>query len=117
MPCFAGSGNIQVAQVNNTWYGQVGREAGRQVEGQVGTTQEEGKMGIGTLRNCQSGKTQSRKVVGVRNIHSGPGSIHEWYEKVVVRPVWAVWANTGVGGEGIGRIHPLKSYAHTLVHN
>lgn len=96
-------------------------EAEKRDEGQVGTTQEEvGRMGIGTLRNCQGGKARSREVVvvvGVRNTHSGPGSIHERCEKVVVRLAWAAWANTGVGDEGTGRIRPLNSYAHTLVHN
>lgn len=95
-------------------------EAEKRDGGQVGTTQEEvGRMGIGTFRNRQGGKARSRKlvVVGVRNTHSGPGSIHERCEKVIVRLAEAAWANTGVGGEGTGRIRPLKSYARTLVRN
>lgn len=92
MPCFGGSSSIQAAQVNNTWYGRAGMEAGKLGGEQVETAEGEvGKMNIDTLRTLQ-GDTQSWKEVEVEvaevgNIHSGRGSIRGRHEKVVARIV------------------------------
>ena len=79
-------------------------------------------MDIGTLRTRQGGRSRSWKVgeeggegEEARNTHSGPASIHERHEGGVEKIVQAAWQSTGVG-VGAGRIHPLRSYAHTLAH-
>jgi len=67
-------------------------EVVKSVEGQAGTTEAEvGRMDIGTLRTLQGGKAQSWEelVVGVRNTHSGLGSIHERCEEATARIVGA----------------------------
>jgi len=121
VPYFAGSDNTRVAQADNTWLDRAGTEVVKLVEGQVGTMQEEvGRMDIGTLRTHQGGRSRSWKgegevgEVGARNIHSGLVSIHERHEGAVAKVVQGAWPSTGVG-VGTGRIHPSRSYAHTLV--